>query len=236
MSGKDFDLEQLAAYLHFTPDQIQKLIKRGELPGRKVQGQWRFSESEIHHWLENRIGMSSPEELEEVERWFERSAPDEESPIVLADLLSVDAIAIPLESRTSNAVIRDMCHLAANTGKLWDESAMAQAVQAREQLLSTALENGVALLHPRRPQPNLLAESFLALGIASSPLPFGNRSGRLTDLFFLIGAENDRIHLRIQARLSRLISDPDLLEQLRHAESPWDAHQVIQQAESNWND
>jgi PTS system nitrogen regulatory IIA component len=86
MSGKDFDLEQLAAYLHFTPDQIQKLIKRGELPGRKVQGQWRFSESEIHHWLENRIGMSSPEELEEVERWFERSAPDEESPVVLADL------------------------------------------------------------------------------------------------------------------------------------------------------
>ncbi|MFN5470140.1 MAG: PTS sugar transporter subunit IIA, partial [Pirellulaceae bacterium] len=112
----------------------------------------------------------------------------------------------------------------------------AQAVQAREQLLSTALENGVALLHPRRPQPNLLAESFLALGIASSPLPFGNRSGRLTDLFFLIGAENDRIHLRIQARLSRLISDPDLLAQLRHAESPWDAHQIIQQAESNWND
>jgi PTS system nitrogen regulatory IIA component len=236
MSGKDFDLEQLAAYLHFTPDQIQKLIKRGELPGRKVQGQWRFSESEIHHWLENRIGMSSPEELEEVERWFERSAPDEESPVVLADLLSVDAIAIPLKSRTSTAVIRDMCHLAANTGKLWDESAMAQAVQAREQLLSTALENGVALLHPRRPQPNLLAESFLAMGIALSPLPFGNRSGRQTDLFFLIGAENDRIHLRIQARLGRLISDPNLLEQLRHAESPWDAHQIIQQAESAWND
>ena len=114
---------------------------------------------------------------------------------MLADLLPVDAIAIPLESRTSNAVIRDMCHLAASTGKLWDESAMAQAVQAREQLLSTALENGVALLHPRRPQPNLLAESFLALGVAPRPLPFGNRSGRMTDLFFLIGAENDRFSI-----------------------------------------
>ena len=171
MSGKDFDLEQLAAYLHFTPDQIQKLIKRGELPGRKVQGQWRFSESEIHHWLENRIGMSSPEELEEVERWFERSAPDEESPVVLADLLSVDAIAIPLESRTSNAVIRDMCHLAANTGKLWDESAMAQAVQAREQLLSTALENGVALLHPRRPSRICWPNRFLPWASPQGPSP-----------------------------------------------------------------
>ena len=46
-----------------------------------------------------------------------------------------------------------MVQLAAETGWLWDPRAMADAVRSREEMHSTALENGVALLTPGGPWP-----------------------------------------------------------------------------------
>ena len=54
----DLDVAKLAEYLHLTPDQVTRMAVRGKVPARKVVGQWRFSEAEIHHWLEERIGAS----------------------------------------------------------------------------------------------------------------------------------------------------------------------------------
>ena len=49
---------------------------------------------------------------------------------------------------------------------------MVEAVRAREEMHSTALDNGVALLHPRRPTVTDLAEAVLALGISPGGIPF----------------------------------------------------------------
>jgi PTS system nitrogen regulatory IIA component len=124
-----------------------------------------------------------------------------------------------------------MCNLAASTGLLWDASEMAQAVSAREALHPTALENGVALLHPRRPQTSILSDSLVALGITTQPFPFGNTAGHQTDVFFLICSTDDQIHLRILARLARLVSDEVLLTMLRSVQSPAEALELIKAAE-----
>lgn len=232
MASKDFDIDQLAAYLHVTPSQVMKMASRGKIPGRKVNGQWRFSESEIHHWLEEQIGVSDAEELEKVERILEKNwdtTIDDRS--MLSDFMILEAIAVPLDARTRGSVIREMCKLAASTGLLWDPEVMAEAVQARESLHPTALENGVALLHPRRPQTSILADSFVALGISQQPIPFGNTSGHLTDIFFLICSTDDQVHLRILARLARLVGDEVLLTMLRSAQSPAEALEIIRTTE-----
>ena len=225
-------MDELAAYLHMTPDQVQKLASRDRLPGRRVGGEWRFPESEIHHWLEEKIGTSDAEQLTEVERLLIRTAGVDEESLRLADILPLEAIAIPLQSRTRGSVIRDMCQLAANTGLLWDAAEMAEAVQERENLHPTALENGVALLHPPRPQSSLLAQPLVALGISSTPIPFGNETGSLTDIFLLICSTDDRIHLRLLARLSRLLTDSEWLSSLRSATSPAEALELIRNAEA----
>jgi len=232
MASKDLDLDQLALYLHFTPSEVSKMAVRGKIPGRKVNGEWRFSESEIHHWLEERIGLGDAEELERVERVLVRNidlASDERA--MLADFLSPLAIAIPLDARTRGSVIREMCQLASTTGLLWDPGVMSEAVAAREALHPTALENGVALLHPRRPQSSILSEPLVALGISTQPIPFGNTTGHLTDVFFLICSTDDSVHLRILARLARLVTDDVFLTMLRSATSAEEAMDIIRTAE-----
>lgn len=217
MSDEPFDVAQLAAYLHLTPDKVQRLADRGKLPGRRLGGDWQFSRQEIHHWLEERIGLSDDAELIDLESILEQS--DTEPMPILSQMLRLQAVQIPFDARTRNSVVTRLCDLAATTGLLWDPQKMAEAVRAREQMHPTALDNGVALLHPRRPLPSILGEAFIALGITPQGIPFGADRGGLTDVFFLICSIDDTSHLRTLARLSRIIGHGDFLAALRAAES-----------------
>lgn len=229
MTVEDFDIAALAAYLHITPDQVHKLVKQDKLPARRVGGELRFSEAEIHHWLEDRIGVSDEGQLAKIEAAFHRAAPAH--PVwTIAEFCPIERIAVPLTSRTRVSAIRDMCDLATHGGLMWDAPAMAAAVQAREDLHPTALDNGVALLHPRRPQTSILADSVVALGISPQPIAFA-WTGQLTDVFFLICSFDDAIHLKILARISRMIATPGWLDQLRTSQTPAEAHQHLIAAE-----
>lgn len=230
MVEEDFDIDSLASYLHLTPDQIRKMANREKIPGRKVGGVWRFTRAEIHHWLEAKIGVADETGLDEVERVLEQAKSD--SQIEIGQLLSVDRICIPLAARTRSSVVDCICDFAADSGALWMPKEMGEAVRQREELHPTALENGVALLHPRRPKPSYFGDSFVALGVTSSGIPFGGPRGCLTDVFFLIASADEAIHLRILARLSRLIYMKDLLENLRASCDATQAWQLITDAEN----
>lgn len=232
MADDDFDLEGLAAYLHLAAAQVARLSERGKLPGRRVQGQWRFSQAEIHHWLEDRIGLSDDAELTEMEG-FLRSA-SAAAPPSLAELLPVETIAVPLLARTRGSVIKEMVEAAARTGLVWDIERLDDAVRAREELHSTALECGVALLHPRRPMASILGGPVMAFGRTDRGIPFGGT--RLTDMFFLICSTDDRGHLQTLARLSRLLSDVDFVDSLRGAADAQSVHKLIARTEESLND
>ncbi len=213
MSQEEVGINTLATWLQLTPAQLEKLASRGKIPGRRVDGQWRFRERDINEWLEERIGASSPGELVQMELMLDaRTLTDE---MTVSELIRPELIANPLEARTRNSVIERMCRFLADTGTLWEPEKFSDAVRARESLHPTALENGVALLHPRKPMTNCLADPFLAAGITRSGIPFGGPRGVLTDIFFLIGSVDERQHLKTLARLSRLISKEGFLDGLR---------------------
>jgi PTS system nitrogen regulatory IIA component len=231
MVQTDFDIERLAAYLHMSAAAVTKLAERGKLPARRVGGEWRFSAAEIHHWLEDRIGLSDDEALVQMEGALDRASETDVDEISISALLKIEAIEVPLDARTRGSVILKMTELAARTHLLWDAAKMAEAVRAREEMHSTALDNGVALLHPRRPMPAILAEAVLALGVSPGGIPFGT-GGRLTDIFFLICSTSDHEHLRILARLSRVINDQEFLSSLRAADDATTLHRWIADREA----
>jgi len=232
METEDFDIDGLAAYLHLMPPQVARMADRGKVPGRKVGGAWRFARAEIHHWLEDRIGVSDEGELIEVEDVLDRDAPSEDQPPSIAALIPETGMQVPLKARTQPKVITAMTNLAADTGMLWDPEKMAEAVRARENLHPTALDNGVAMLHPRRPLPGILAEAVVVLGRTHQGIPFGG--GCLSDIFFLVCSTNDREHLRILARLSRLVGDPKFIAAIREADDTASMRAVIVEFEAGF--
>ena len=232
MPEEVFDVASLAKYLHLSPQQVQKLVKRDEIPSRLVGGKPRFSRAEVHQWMESRMGLLDDSELAAVES--QMLSEDADQPVTIANLLSVETTAIPLAARTRNSVIDGMTDIGVCAGLLWDKEKMAEAIKAREELQSTAMDNGVALLHPRRPQPNILAEGFVALGLTGQGIPFGG-SRHLTDVFWLVCSVDERSHLQTLARISRLLVNVAFLDDLRNCSSPAEAHTCVEGYESKLN-
>jgi PTS system nitrogen regulatory IIA component len=228
LMSQDFDINSLAEFLHITPAEARKMAERGRVPGKRIGGQWKFFREEIHAWFEDRIGISDERELVQVEKVLEiQSRKQIVDSFHIPDMMPVDLVFVPLLARTKPKVIQLLCNSVAATGMLWDPEKMGDAIRKREDLHPTALENGVAMLHPRRPMTNIIGEAFIALGVTTNGIAFGGPRGTLTDVFFLIGSTDEAVHLRVLARLSRLIREPDFLNNLRAKEDAQAAHQCI---------
>ena len=219
------DVAELARYLRRDAREVSKLASRGQIPGRKVGGDWRFTLAEINHWLETQLPGYSEEEL----RAFD-PGPSEAEPL-LTSLMPEACVAVPLAAGTKGSVLRELVKLAEQSWLVYDPDAILDAIQKREEMASTALEVGVAIPHPRRPMPLALGDSVVAFGRTASGVPFGDPRGGLTDLFFLVCCTDDQTHLRALARIARLILRPGFLDQLRAAETPGEARRVIEEAE-----
>jgi nitrogen PTS system EIIA component len=222
------DMEQLAAYLQRDVREVGKLASRGHLPGHKVGGEWRFARAEINHWIETQMPSYTDKELTVVERIGNRTA--EGAPLI-ANLLSEASVAVPLQATTKASVLRELVSLAEQSWQIYDIDAVRDAVRAREETASTALPNGVAIPHPRRPLPQALGESVLAYGRTSSGIAFGAPRGGLTDIFFLVCCRDDGTHLRVLARLTRMLMRPGFLDELRAAETPSETWELLANAE-----
>jgi PTS system nitrogen regulatory IIA component len=224
------DLEQLAAYLHRDVREVSKLANRGYLPGKKVGGQWRFASTEINYWIETQMHAFTEQELEALERRGTISYVAEE-PLISA-MLTESTIAVPLRASTKASVLKELVNLAEQSWQIYDVGALHDAVKHREELGTTALESGVAIPHPHRPlSAKAQGESVIAFGRTGAGIPFGSPDGGLTDLFFLVSCRDSGMHLRVLARISRLMLRPGFLDELRGAESVQETYQIIEQTE-----
>jgi PTS system nitrogen regulatory IIA component len=219
------DLDQLATYLRRDVREVGKLASRGHLPGRKVGGEWRFARAEINRWLEGQLAGCSEQQLCALDAGHAEDEP------LLANLLSQASVAVPLPATTKSSVLRELVKLAEETWQVYDPEAILEAVRQREEMGSTALPCGVAFPHPHRPLAAALGESVVACGRTAREIPFGAANGGLTDVFFLVCCRDDRTHLRVLARLTRLLNRPGFLDALRSAESAGEAHEAILAAE-----
>jgi PTS system nitrogen regulatory IIA component len=224
------DLEQLAAYLHRDVREVSKLANRGYLPGKKVGGAWRFASSEINHWIETQMHAYTEEELEALERRGTATCLVTE-PLVCS-MLSEGTMALPLVASTKASVLKELVSLAENSWQIYDPNALLTAIRQREELGTTALDSGVAIPHPHRPlSPKAQGEAVIAFARTSQGIPFGAPDGGLTDLFFLVSCRDSLTHLRVLARLSRLMLRPGCLDELRGVETVSHALQLFEKAE-----
>jgi PTS system nitrogen regulatory IIA component len=230
MGNDMMDMEELAAYLRRDVREVGKLASRGHLPGHKVGGQWRFARAEINHWIETQLHGYTAKQLSDLETLSPRGGGERDP--LLAELLSVSSVATPLLATTRASVLKQLVTLAEQSWQVYDPEAILDAVRAREDMASTALPSGVAIPHPRRPLPSALGESVLAFGRTLSGIPFGAPHGELTDIFFLVCCRDDRTHLRILARLTRLFMQPGFLDGLREAETPAESYERVITAEA----
>lgn len=126
-------------------------------------------------------------------------------------------VAPALAAKTKASVLRQMADLAAKTGRVCDPAELVTSLEAREELCSTAVPGGMALLHPRHHLPYMFESSFIVLGRSIQDIFFGAPDGQETRLFFLICCQDDRLHLHTLARICLLAQKTEVVGELMAA-------------------
>ena len=232
MSHLVFTLSEVAAYLHLEEDAVLLLAKRREIPHENAGNTLRFRRAEIDRWASRRLLGMTIEDVHDFHKLSTAKQHDLSSRhALIPELMQPNHIDPELGGRSRAKVIRNMVDLADATGMVWDKEGLLAGVEERENLCSTALSGGVALLHPPQHEPYMFEDTFVVFGRTQSPVPFGGIDGRTTWLFFLICSQDDRIHLHLLARLSMICHRTNALELLTDAESRGEMLDILIAAE-----
>jgi PTS system nitrogen regulatory IIA component len=215
MPYRTFDLAEAADYLHLTCGDVEQLMKTTGIPYERRGGRVVFLRGELDAWASQRILGLPPKRLVDYHQKstrgtravFGRDA-------LIPELLEPGFIDAALTSRTKKSVIRDLVAFAEKTGRVLDPAGLLASVEAREELCSTGLPGGFALLHCRNHQSFRFENSFIVLGRTVQAIHFGSPDGRPTWLFFLICCQDERIHLHALARLCLLAQKTDVVARL----------------------
>ena len=229
MSRDFYTLDELVQQLGRDRRQVEKLVNRGIIPGRRVSGEWRFNEIEITHWLEQDLRGLDDQGLAQLEQSQQIGEQKKQSPI--AGLMHPETCEVPLDAGTRPAVLQALIEVAGRTWQVWDPASILNTVKERDDVMSTGIENGIAIPHPRNPLPDAIGQSIIAFGKTLSGIPFGAPGRQLTDLFFLVLARDASTHLQILARLGRLLQREGFVDHLRQTASGLEAYDLIIQTD-----
>ena len=228
MPYRTFGLDEVARYLHLSRADVEHLVKSQDIPFEKHGNRLLFRKGEIESWASKRILGLEGKPLAEYHRKTSRATQEFLAhQALLPDRLRPQFIDPALPAKTKASVLREMAALAAKTGRVYDQERLLAGLKAREELCSTGVPAGLALLHPRHPEPFLFESPVIVLGRTVQQIPFGAPDGRPTDLFFLIGCPDDRMHLHILARLCVMAQKTELLATLRQAASAEAMYEVM---------
>lgn len=144
----------------------------------------------------------------------------------ILDVLEKDYIIPELKSEDKRGVLEEMVDDLVSKTKELDKDTVLEVLLEREKLGSTGIGFGVAIPHGKLKDLNHLILSF---GRSPKGIDFQSLDNKPSHLFFLILApENSTTaHLKILARLSRLLKNPSFRKKLLEANSKEDIYKVI---------
>ncbi len=148
----------------------------------------------------------------------------------LTEILKRDFILEELEARNQHEVLDELVRVFAMGGVRFDPEAMLQVLLERERLGSTGIGDGIAIPHGKLQG---LDEILLSFGRSSEGISFDAMDGKPVHLFFLLMApENSAgLHLKILAKISRMLKDPALRDNLLRAKSKERIWRIIEEQE-----
>jgi len=214
MSDEILTISDVASYLKMNDRTVYRLAQEGKIPAAKIAGQWRLRKDVLDEWLAGQMRRfatpAGPPAL----------ASDEGSDVELADVLRPESVSLELASTSKDGVLRELVDLAGHAGRVRMPEVLLRLLREREELLSTAVGQGVALPHARNSLSGVVDAPTMSFGRSPAGIPFGAPDGQPTSLFFMVCSPNDQIHLRLLSRLTRCLSRTDFCQAILRADTP----------------
>lgn len=199
-----------ARYLGVPEDTILRWVKRGELPGVLVNDQYRINRVDLLEWGAARKMPVSAEILEEPGATAQAQR--------ISDAVRAGGVHYGLAGTDAASILRSVAAVLPLPRDA-DRELVYQMLLAREKLGSTALDNGVAIPHPRSPIVAHVERPAVSICFPERPLAFSGAAKPVHTLCVLM-SPSVKAHLRLLASLAAVLRDPALPPRLEARARP----------------
>ena len=151
----------------------------------------------------------------------------------IKDMLRQDLILDDIKASDKTGVLREFAGLLKSADKIKDEDELARVLLERELLGSTGIGDGVAIPHGKL---HIIPEMIVAFGRSRNGVNYDSIDSQPVYLFFLLVTPEDMPgeHLRALARISRILKNPVLRDNLRRASRREELLRLIYEEDSRY--
>ncbi len=207
MAEKFLTLREVANHLKITDSVVKEMIKAKVFPTKKVSGSDKIKKADVEEWLAN-LNEREVEQLA-INRSVTR----------FTDYFNQDNIILDFQASNRYEAIGEMSRFAKKIKVVRDHRWLYKVVIAREELVSTAVGNGVALLHPRHFHQSKIKKPTILLGRSNQELEFESIDNKPVNIFFMLLLHNDAQHLFSISYISKLLLHKNILKKLKTTDS-----------------
>ena len=215
MPKKLVTINEAAKYLKLKDHVVSEMIKTGVFNVVKNGKTYKIDKDEIKEWLANL------NETEEEQLALRRTV------CRFNDYFQQDYIKTGFVSENKYEAIAEMSKFAKDLKIVRDHRWLYEVVVAREELVSTAIGNGVAMLHPRHMHPTKIKKPSILLGRTPEGVEFDAPDNKPVKLMFMLLLHNDKQHLFSLSYLSRFLLNEDNVTALLDAKTEEDIFNVL---------
>ncbi|MCF7793520.1 MAG: PTS sugar transporter subunit IIA [Candidatus Cloacimonetes bacterium] len=206
--AKDYlTLKQAANFLKVTDSVVKEMIKSKVFKASKKGNTYQIQKAEVDEWLAN----LNEREVEQLA--LKRSV------CRFSDYFKVKNVFLDFHADNKYEAIAEMAKKAKELKIVKDHRWLYQVVVAREELVSTAIGKGIALLHPRHFHPSKIKKPSILFGRSKDEIEFDAIDNKPVKLFFLLLLHDDVQHLFSISYISKLLMNEENLKHLLEAET-----------------
>ena len=216
--------QELATYMKLNEKTILKMAQKGELPGVRVGSQWRFHLVAIDRYLQKDIMHTTEDELDSILSTTDHVIP-------LSRLLDKSLIELNLKAKDKEGVLDEIVEIAEAAGVISDREQLLEELKSREEMLSTAVGNGIALPHPRKPNPTWFKKPNILMARSEKGVDFDSPDNKKVHLFFMTCAPSMMVHLRLMAKISKLLHIEGVIDRLMQVSNSDEIIQLLLEME-----
>ncbi|MBN2724831.1 MAG: PTS sugar transporter subunit IIA [Deltaproteobacteria bacterium] len=219
-------VSEIAEYLKVSERTIQRMIKAGDLPSAKISGQLRFVKAIIDDWILAKMTTVKKSNLVDVIDTAKKVHS-------LVELIPVNHIVLNLKSGSVGDILRQLVSVLEQTGEIKNSEDFIRTLIQREEMMSTAVENGIALPHPRTPEKTGIDKNLVVIGICPEGTDFNSLNGAKSYIFALLAACDTTSHLRLMAKISYFLRTEGTVEAMKAASSENEILTLIKNSHKN---
>lgn len=218
-NSKLLSVVEAAKYLKVADSVVIEMINSGTLKEQKSGKSVKVDKNEIDEWLSNL--NENEESYLAMKRTICR----------FQDYFKIENILLDFEADNKYEAIAVMSRKARDLKLVRDHRWLYEVVVAREELVSTAVGEGVAMLHPRHMHPTKIKTPSILFGRSVQGVEFDAPDNQPVTLFFMLLLHNDMQHLFSLSFLSKFLKFENNMKTLMTANSP----EEIMECFANYN-